>query len=476
MNSKLELRQTVGHVLSLKQIQLIKLLQVPGFQLADYIQQEIERNPLLEEDYETKQDDEIQDKEDDKTEDDFADELLNDDNNNYKMMGNSKTSQREEREIPIPASKTYIEDLQIQLGFITLSPEDYIIGSQIVGSIDENGYMRTELRSIVNDLILLHTIRTTEKHVESILKRIQTFSPPGVGARNLQECLLIQIKQVKADKDIKQIAIEILTDGFESFTKKHYKKIRTRLGVTNTQLKAAIGLIVSLNPKPIRSGNLINSSQYLRPDFLVSEVKGTLHVEFLDDAPIKLRLNRYYMNLLRQHRYNRKLDSKTKDTLAFIRYKLVAARTFMDAMHQRRNTLLNTMKAIVNFQQDFFRHGNFEYLKPMILNDVADVIKADISTISRVSNSKSVQTKFGVYMLKQLFSEGIPTLDGKLISSKKVRHTLKRLVNEEDKTQPLSDEELTALLASKGFKAARRTVAKYRKQMKIPVARLRRTL
>lgn len=477
--NKLDLKQSTGQNLSLKQIQFIKLLQVPGFRLAEHIHQEIEENPLLEEDYETTREEEVHNDEEDKTqeEDDFSDEFLNnDDIGGYKMEGDGKVGRRGEREIPIPASKTYIEDLQSQLGLISLNQQDYMIGRQIIGSIDEHGYMRRELRTIVNDLILLNAVRTTEEHIESVLKKIQTFSPPGVGARNLQECLVIQMKQVSPDQDHKQIALKILTDNFESFTRKHYEKIKLRLNLTEAELKAALKLILSLNPKPIRATSTASPKQYLKPDFIVYEVKNDLIVELLEDNAINLKINNYYLNILRQNRHKKNVDSKTKETLNFIRYKLNSAKSFMDAINQRRDTLLNTMKTIANFQREFFKYGSFEYLKPMILMDIANIIKMDISTVSRIVNSKSVQTKFGVFMLKQFFSESVESLDGERVSNKRIKYVLKRLVAEEDKKEPYSDEELVILLSQKGFKTARRTVAKYRQQMKIPVARLRRVL
>ncbi len=478
---KLDIRQSIGSRLSVKQIQFIKLLQTPGYKLSARIQQEISDNPLLEEDYpnqeDEKKDDEDAENEKNEDEDTIIDEYIRQDEfSGYKMEGDGFISNHEDREMPIPKLDSYIESLNKQLGLITLDENDYIVGKQIIGSIDQNGYMSRNMKTIINDLALLYGIEVKQKKVEAILKKVQEFDPPGVGARDLKECLLIQLKQI-SNNPYKKLAIKILNDCFEEFIKKHYDKIQKKLSISEKNLKNANDLIIKLNPKPIQNQtDLESEQQYLKPDFIIKETKTGFMVDLIDDDILSLKINNFYLNILKKYKQNKSVDNKTKETVTFIKQKLDSAKSFIESINQRRQTLIKSMKAIIDFQEDFFKTGDFQMLQPMILKDVADVIEMDISTVSRVVSSKSVQTKFGIFMLKQFFSETIETVDGKLVSNKKVKQILKNLVNEEDKKKPYSDEQVEILLKKQGFLIARRTVAKYREQLKIPVARLRKKL
>jgi RNA polymerase sigma-54 factor len=388
----------------------------------------------------------------------------------------------EERETPISVKITFFEALESQLGFLRLSERERLIGKQIIGSLENDGYLRREIPAIVNDLAFTQNIETTEAEVLRILSKIQKFDPPGVAARNLQECLLIQLKRKKeeefhTDEEKIQIdwAIEIIENHFEEFTKKHYTKIEKKLGIDEETLKHIIRIITKLNPKPGETGEG-ESSQYITPDFIVTNNNGKLELTLNAKNAPELRISRSFAEMLDTYQKSNRNDKSIRETVVFVKQKLDSAKWFIDAIKQRQQTLLKTMQAIVEFQYEFFLEGDESKLKPMILKDVAEKIGMDISTVSRVANGKYVQTEFGVFPLKYFFSEGIATETGEDASSREVKAKLKEFVDKENKKKPLSDDKLEKMLNDAGYRIARRTVAKYREQLGIPVARLRKEI
>ena len=477
---KLGLTQSLNQKLSPQQIQFIKLLQIPTAELETRIEEELEINPALEEGMDQKEEevDSIPEEEGpaEKEEDlNVEDYLQEDDFTGYKMHGDGKYTE-EDKEMPIPMATTLNDQLMSQLGFLGLDERETIIGKQLIGSIEADGYIRRELEAIINDLAFSQNIETDVEELESILERIQTFDPPGIAARDLQECLLLQLER-KDQTDEVTNAINILTLCFNEFTKKHYQKIIRKLDLpSEEELKEAINLITKLNPKPGGVSTGLVKTQYRVPDFIIENEDGNLVVTLNSRNAPELRVSRSYSEMMDSYSKSDKKDKKLKETVSFVKQKLDAAKWFIDAIKQRQQTLLNTMTAILEYQYDFFLEGDESKLRPMILKDIAERINMDISTVSRVANSKSVQTEFGVYPLKYFFSEGISTESGEDVSSREVKHTLKSLIEGEDKRKPLSDDKLEKLLKEKGYKIARRTVAKYREQLSIPVARLRKEL
>ncbi len=477
---KLGLNQTLSQKLSPQQIQFIKLLQVPTAELEARIEEELEGNPALEEGRdepteETQSEEDFDDNIEQQEEVSVEDYLGDDDFSGYKMQGDGENL--DDKEIPIPTLTSLTDQLMSQLGFLGLDERQEMIGLQLIGSIESDGYIRRELEAIINDLAFSQNIETDLEEVEEILKKIQGFDPPGIGARNLQECLRLQLER-KSDQDgIAVIATRIISDCFEEFTKKHYTKITKRLGINDEDdLKDAVDLITKLNPKPGGASGGLVKTQYLMPDFILANNNGKLELTLNSKNAPELRISRSYSEMFKAYDKSDKRDKKLKETVSFVKQKLDAAKWFIDAIKQRQQTLLNTMNAIVRYQYDFFLGGDESKLRPMILKDIANEINMDISTVSRVANSKAVQTEFGLYPLKFFFSEGIATDSGEDVSSREVKHSLKTLIDEEDKRKPLSDDKLEKLLKSKGYNIARRTVAKYREQLNIPVARLRKEL
>ncbi|MDN4164781.1 RNA polymerase factor sigma-54 [Cytophagales bacterium LB-30] len=481
---KLSLTQSLSQKLSPQQIQFIKLLQIPTAELDTRIEEELEINPALEEGKEDNPD-EMPSSEDDfeesyeKSEDDLnvEDYLGDDDYSGYKMQGDGNYPEDDDREIPTPENITLNDQLISQLGFLRLDDRQYTIGMQLIGSIESDGYIRRELDAIVNDLAFAQNIETDIDEVEEILRKIQDFDPAGIAARNLQECLILQLERKLGMGDAITIALEIVNDHFEEFTKKHYDKIVKRLSIPDEELmKEAINIITKLNPKPGGvSGGLVKT-QFLIPDFMLTNNNGKLEISLNSKNAPELHVSRSYAEMFQTYDKSDKKDKKLKETVSFVKQKLDAARWFIDAIKQRQQTLLLTMNAIVQYQYDFFLEGDESKLRPMILKDIAQEIGMDISTISRVANSKSVQTEFGIYPLKYFFSEGIATDSGEDVSSREVKNVLKEYIDKEDKRKPLSDDKLEKMLNEKGYNIARRTVAKYREQLNIPVARLRKEL
>jgi RNA polymerase sigma-54 factor len=491
------LSQKMLQKLSPQQIQLMKLLQIPTASLEERIQEELESNPALDEgddyddvvDLDGFNDSQEKESESDKNEpefefDDYLNEYLDDDPSNYKMKGEDFINE-EERSMPIPVENTFHESLERQMGMLDLNEKEEIIVSQIIGSIDEDGYLRREPNSIVDDLLFAHNIETDVKEVNSFVKIVQKFEPAGIGARTLQECLILQLED-KIEKDLRQhveerkIALKILKDFFEEFTKKHYIRMKKLLNLSDSELKEAIDEILKLNPKPASTveGNSM-SHNYIIPDFIIYNRDGDLDLQLNSKNAPDLRINDQYMDMLKGYRETitgRRATRTEKEAVLFIKQKIDSAKWFIDAIKQRQDTLYRTMYAIMQYQYEYFSTGDDRRIKPMILKDLAEVTGLDISTVSRVANSKFVQTEFGTKKLKDFFSESMQAQDGSEVSTLEVKTILHDEVGREDKTKPLSDERLMEILSDRGYNIARRTIAKYREQLNIPVARLRKEL
>jgi RNA polymerase sigma-54 factor len=488
---KLSLNQSLQQKLSPQQIQFIKLLQVPTAELENRIEEELELNPVLEEGADEPEEEDTNNPTDEPTEEekpeqisssediDIKDYLRDDDYNSYKTQSDGDGEDDEDREMPIPMGTSLHETLMTQLGFLGLNDRQLTIGKQLIGSIEGDGYIRRELDSIVNDLAFSQGIETNLEEVEGLLKRIQAFDPAGIAARNLQECLLLQLDRMDDGQDVDVIVGKrIIHECYEEFTKKHYPKILKKLDLDDEDyIKDAIELIVRLNPKPGGELNTgIAKNQYVIPDFILSNNNGKLELALNSRNAPELRISRSYSEMFKAYDKGDKKDKKLKEAVSFVKQKLDAAKWFIDAIKQRQHTLLRTMRAIVDFQYDYFLEGDETKLRPMILKDIAQMINMDISTVSRVASSKTVQTDFGVFPLKYFFSEGIATDSGEEVSSREVKQIIKDLIVSEDKKKPLSDDKLEDLLNEKGYNIARRTVAKYREQLNIPVARLRKEM
>lgn len=484
---RLGLNQSLQQKLSPQQIQFIKLLQVPTAELDTRIEEELEINPALEEGEseapEEKTESEQQEEEFDaesKNDDDvdLKDYLGDDDSIGYKMQSDGGGDE-DDREMPIPMGTSLHEQLISQLGYLGLNEMQDAIGKQLIGSIEADGYIRRELEAIVNDLAFSQGIDTTAEEVESVLKKIQQFDPAGIAARNLQECLLLQLERMDNGHDIDvAVAKKIISECFDEFTKKHYQKIQKKLGTEDEEfVRDAMELIVKLNPKP-GSGSTTGmvKNQYIMPDFILVNNNGKLELSLNSRNAPELRISKSYTEMFKAYDKGDKKDKKLKEAVTFVKQKLDAAKWFIDAIKQRQHTLLRTMKAIVDFQYDFFLEGDETKLRPMILKDIAQMISMDISTVSRVASSKAVQTDFGIFPLKYFFSEGISTDSGEEVSSREVKQIIKDIIEGEDKNKPFSDDRLEKILNDKGYNIARRTVAKYREQLNIPVARLRKEL
>ncbi len=489
------LQQKLLQRLSPQQIQLMKLLQVPTANLEERIKEELEENPALEmaeENHEDAASDEVKDEfkteEEEYDADGSEDEYDNidiseyvaesdDEVADYKLRDDSYPDAEENKVIPVKVETTFTDLLTGQLGMLSLPEKDYKIAEQVVGSIDDDGYLRRELSSIADDLAFRQNIEATEKEIEDVIQLIQQFDPPGVAARNLKECLLLQLnRQVTEGTDV-TLAIKVLEKYFDEFTKKHYEKIQRGLNLTDDQLKEVITTIVRLNPKP--GGNIgeINKAEsYVVPDFFIFNNNGKLELSLNAKNAPDLRISGGYREMLKEYDRGTRKDKKQKEAILFIKQKIDSAKWFIDMIKQRQHTLLSTMEAIMNYQEQFFLTGDETTLRPMILKDIAELTALDISTVSRVANSKFVQTEFGTYRLKFFFSESLSTDTGEEVSTREVKKILSNLIEGEEKKKPLSDEKLTELLQEKGYNIARRTVAKYREQLNIPVARLRKEL
>lgn len=477
------LGQKLLQKLSPQQIQLMKLLQIPTAALEQRIKQELEENPALEEGTEGVEEEmtiSIEETREKDEENNSSDDLdLSDyigDDTGYE--GGSYNKDEEETSLPIAVVNTFHDKLIEQMGMLDLTEKEYIIAEQLIGSIDDDGYLRRELRAIVNDMAFTQNISTNEAEVEKVLLEVQKFDPAGVAARNLQECLLIQInRKAIEEKPALVIANQILNDHYESFTKKHYDKLIKQLNITEAELKEAVDEILKLNPKPGGSLDSIHTvNQYIIPDFTVTNNNNKLELSLNSRNAPDLKVSEGYKEMMTAYMRGEKEDKKQKEAVMFIKQKLDSAKWFIDAIKQRQNTLLLTMNAILAYQHEYFLTGDETKLRPMILKDIADITGLDISTVSRVANSKYVATEFGTIFIKTLFSESLQTDSGEEVSTREVKKILSDLIEAEEKSNPLSDQQLSEFLNQKGYNIARRTVAKYREQLNIPVARLRKEL
>ncbi|WP_262248466.1 RNA polymerase factor sigma-54 [Parapedobacter soli] len=487
---KQTLQQKLLQKLSPQQIQFIKLLQVPTVSLDTRIKEELEENPALEdislanmnepvEEYPDKDPDDTFNEDDQPGElDEFnvEDYLQNDDIGDYGSGQGGGDDDDDRKEIPIAVQNSFFENLQQQLDLLALSDKDFLIGQQIIGSLDDDGYLRRPISSLIDDLAFAQNIIAEEDEVAEVLRIIQEFDPPGIGARDLQECLLIQLRKKDQENPAIQKAINIVENHLDEFTKKHYDKLERALSVDSEELKEIVNEILKLNPKPGDSGAVAGKQLHIIPDFHITNNDGVLHLTLNARNAPELRVSRSYQEMFDHYDKAAQKDKKMKEAVQFVKQKLDSAKWFIDAIKQRQQTLLKTMNAIMNYQYEYFLTGDERKLKPMILKDIADRIDMDISTVSRVANSKYVQTEFGTFLLKSFFSEAIQTDSGEEVSNKEVKKILEECISKENKRKPLADEKLTEILKEKGYTIARRTVAKYREAMGIPVARLRKEL
>lgn len=495
---KQTLSQKLLQKLSPQQIQFIKLLELNTLNFEEKVEEELMDNPALEsgkdDDRDSSDDRDDRDSSDDESFDDYADDnydtessyddefdisdYLNESEGGLQMSSDYNADDDDREPIPITSSASFRDLLYDQVASSLRTDEQERLADQIIGTIDNDGYLRRPLKAIVNDLLFSANIRTTEEELEEILRVIQEQDPPGIGARSLQECLLLQIERKAEVKNtpILKLAKEIVEDHFDEFSKKHYSALVKKLDVEEDYLKEAIEFITKLNPKPASSGLDTVKAEYIIPDFIVKERDGDLEVSLNGRNAPELKVSRNFMETLKGYDEAKKPDKKTKETVQFIKQKLDSAKWFIDSVRQRQGTLMLTMQAIVDIQHDYFLSGDEADLKPMILKDIAERVNLDISTISRVASSKYVETDFGIFVLKHFFSEGIQTESGEEVSNKEVKMILQGAIDKEDKKKPLTDGKLMDILKEKGYPIARRTVAKYREQLNIPVARLRKEL
>jgi len=486
---KQELNLKLQQKLSPQQIQLMKLVQLPTIAFEQRIKQELEENPALEEGN-NHDDDEFtanDEWEDDRYEEENTidtseiniDEYLSDDEiPNYKTYTSNYSQDDEERTIPYAQGMSFLDHLESQLSMYRLDEEDYQIANFIIGNMDDDGYIRRDLQSIVDDMAFTQNIYTTKEEVERLLVNyIQKLDPIGVGARNLQECLKIQLENKQVESESIELALDIITNSFESFTKKHYKRMMMKHDISEDELRNAISEIEKLNPKPGKSfsGNT-KAIEHITPDFTIRIVEGELELSLNGRNVPELRVSNNYADMLDTYKKTENKTKEQKRAVLFVKQKLDAAKWFIDAIEQRRNTLMHTMSAIMKFQREYFLTGDETKIKPMILKDIAEEIDMDISTVSRVANSKYVNTPYGTFLIKDLFSESLTNEEGEEVSTREIKRILMDIIDEEDKRKPYTDEKLMNLLKEKGYPIARRTIAKYREQLNIPVARLRKEI
>src|SRR5690554_594006 len=486
---KQELNLKLQQKLSPQQIQLMKLVQLPTIAFEQRIKQELEENPALEEgnnhdDDEFTANDEWEDDRYEKentidTSEINIDEYLSDDEiPNYKTYTSNYSQDDEERTIPYAQGMSFLDHLESQLSMYRLDEEDYQIANFIIGNMDDDGYIRRDLQSIVDDMTFTQNIYTTKEEVERLLVNyIQKLDPIGVGARNLQECLKIQLENKQIESKSIELALDIVTNSFESFTKKHYKRLMMKHDISEDELRNAISEIEKLNPKPGKSfsGNT-KAIEHITPDFTIKIVEGELELSLNGRNVPELRISNNYVDMLDTYKKTENKTKEQKRAVLFVKQKLDAAKWFIDAIEQRRNTLMYTMNAIMKFQKEYFLTGDETKIKPMILKDIAEEIDMDISTVSRVANSKYVNTPYGTFLIKDLFSESLTNEEGEEVSTREIKRILMDIIDEEDKRKPYTDEKLMNLLKEKGYPIARRTIAKYREQLNIPVARLRKEI
>lgn len=480
-----QLQQKLQQKLSPAQIQVIKMLEVPTLELEERIRQELEENPALEEGIDNENtadefDEEYGLDEGGNNEDFDPDEyMLDDDIPDYKLKSNNLSKDDKREDIPFSAGMTFHETLIDQLRLLNLNEHQHMLAEYVIGNIDEEGYLRRTAESMVDDIVFQAGIQTNDDEMMQIVQIVRQFDPPGVGATTLQECLMLQLQRKTQTESVLH-AMNILENYFEEFTKKHYDKITRGLDISDEQLKKVFTEITRLNPKPGNAwgGNILEKSMTtIVPDFILETDGNQLVVQLNNSNVPELRVNNTYNDMFQDYASNKKNQNKEmKDAVMFVKQKIDAARWFIDAIKQRQQTLLTTMTAIVEFQREFFLEGDDTFLKPMILKDIADRTGYDISTISRVSNSKYIQTEFGVYPVKYFFSESMTNDSGEEVSTREIKKILSDCIESEDKRKPLNDDALADVLKEKGYIIARRTVAKYREQLNIPVARLRKEI
>lgn len=487
------LKQRLEHKLlqklSPQQIQLMKLIQIPTMELDQRIKQELEENPALEEGEDEQADDnfdEIHDNHDDM--DDYDDtrseaekeidisDYLSDDAE-YKTQISNKGADDDEYHVPLSQGASFHERLIEQINLRYITDKQKIIAEIIIGNIDDDGYLSRPLINMVDDLAFSLNVSATEEEVEEVLEIVQDLDPAGVGARDLKECLILQLERKSGGNIARHNALTILEDFFDEFTKKHYSRIAQKMELSEDELKDAIEQIIKLNPRPGgASKEASKNMSVVTPDFLIVENDGKLELSLNSRNAPELKVSRGYEQMLRSYAEGAKQSKSDKEAVMFIKQKLDSAKWFIDAIRQRQNTLYTTMFAIMEYQKQYFLSGDETRLRPMILKDIADIVGMDISTISRVANSKYVQTSFGVFALKYFFSESMSTESGEEVSSREVKKILSDAIGAEEKKRPLTDDKLALLLKENGYTIARRTVAKYREQLNIPVARLRKEL
>ena len=471
--------------LSPQQIQLMKLIQLPTQAFEQRLKQELEENPALErgkenatEDFdETYSDQDFGDNEQIKADDINVDDYLSDDEiPSYRLHANNYSGDDESKTIPYAAGTSFTQQLTDQLNTFRLNDNDYQIAKFLIGSIDDSGYIRRPMLDLMDDLAFTQNIYTDIETIENVLNVVQQLDPPGVGARDLQECLLIQLQR-KVQTPNTELAAAMIENAFEQFTKKHYQKLLKKFSITEIQLKDAIIEIERLNPKPGSSfSNNLRSIEHVVPDFTIKIVDGELELSLNGRNAPELHVSKSYNEMLLGYKASKEKSKAQKEAVLFIKQKLDAAKWFIDAIRQRQQTLLLTMSAIMHYQKDYFLSGDEEQLRPMILKDIADEVDMDVSTISRVANSKYVDTPYGTKLIKEFFSESMTNDQGEEVSTREIKSILKTVISEEDKKKPLTDEKLAKILKEKGYPIARRTVAKYREQLDLPVARLRKEI
>ncbi|MBA9073625.1 RNA polymerase sigma-54 factor [Flavobacterium gossypii] len=483
------LQLKLSQKLSPQQIQLMKLIQLPTQAFEQRLKEEMVENPALEagkeedeyekDEFETEEYDDYDEFENDRidAEDINIDEYLsNDETPDYKLQANNYSDDDEDRSMPFAAPVSFHQDLINQLNTFILNDEEREIAEFLVGSIDDMGYIRRSVPDIVDDMAFTQGIYTDEKNVERILHIIHELEPSGVGARDLQECLLLQLKH-KTPTESVDLAIDIIENQFEAFTKKHYDKLLQKYGISQDQLKKAIDEIEKLNPKP--GGAFTGNNKMIEhvvPDFTIRIVDGELELTLNGRNAPELHISKDYQEMMQTYKASRDKSNQQKEAVQFIKQKLDSAKWFIDAIRQRQETLFVTMNAIMHYQQEYFLDGDETKLKPMILKDIADMIGLDISTVSRVANSKYVETPYGTKLIKEFFSEAMKNDQGEDVSTLEIKKILQNVIEEEDKQKPLPDDQLAEILKEKGYPIARRTIAKYREQLDIPVARMRKKI
>ncbi len=482
---KQQLNFKLSQKLSPQQIQLMKLIQLPTQAFEQKIKQELEENPALDSGKEELKDeydefnnteDTYEDSETIETDVNIDEYLSDDEIPDYRLSANNYSADDEDKQVPYASGTSFNQYLKTQLNTFRLRDEEREIAEFIVGSLDESGYLRRSITDLMDDLAFTQNIYTTEEKIEEVLFTVQQLDPGGVGARSLEECLILQLERKSPTKSIEQ-AIAILDKSFDHFSKKHYKKLMSKFHISEGELKEAISEIEQLNPKP--GGSYASNTkivEHVVPDFTIRIVEGELELTLNGRNAPELKVSRDYSNMLKGYKASKEKTKAQKDAVLFIKQKLDAAKWFIEAVMQRQQTLFVTMSSIMNYQRDYFLSGDERSLRPMILKDIAEEIGMDVSTVSRVANSKYVDTPYGTKLIKEFFSESMTNDQGEEVSTREIKKILETVIKEEDKKKPLTDEKLARILKEKGYPIARRTVAKYREQLDMPVARLRKKI